>query len=140
MAVLKHGGAAGGVAAGLHAFLNAELVNGIEFFLRFTGFDKALAEADLVVTGEGSLDEQTLHGKGPFGVAQWAKRRNLPVLGFAGRGPLEHNERLNQYFDALFSIGHEPMDLGTAFQLTRNNLIRISCQVGNMLALGESGK
>ena len=62
MAVVKHGGAAGGVAAGLHAFLRARLVNGIDFFLDFTDFEKSLANADLVITGEGSIDEQTLHG------------------------------------------------------------------------------
>src|SRR5436190_1587055 len=64
MSLIKHGGAAGGVSAGLNAFLNARLVNGIEFFLDITGFDKALEETDIVITGEGSIDEQTLHGKG----------------------------------------------------------------------------
>ena len=67
LAVIKHGGAAGGVAAGLHGFMNAKLVKGIDYFLEVTGFEEALQKADLVITGEGSLDEQTMRGKGRSG-------------------------------------------------------------------------
>src|SRR5690606_5775694 len=74
---IKHGGTAGGAAAGLHAFLNANLVNGIDYFLRLTNFSSALDAADLVITGEGSIDEQTLQGKGPFGVASQAKAKKV---------------------------------------------------------------
>ncbi|GAB3784413.1 glycerate 3-kinase [Spirosoma horti] len=137
MTQVKHGGAAGGVAAGLHTFLNAKLVNGIDFFLAFTSFGKALDQADLVITGEGSLDEQTLHGKGPFGVAFQAKEKKLPVLGIAGNVPLEPNEALNQYFDVLLAIGNSPSSIETAIQLTRQNLIRTARQLGNLLALTE---
>ena len=83
MNVIKHGGAAGGVAAGLATYLNAKRVNGIDYFLQLTNFNKALQKTDLIITGEGSIDEQTLEGKGPFGVAQKAKEKNLPV--FIGR-------------------------------------------------------
>jgi glycerate kinase len=131
---IRHGGAAGGVAAGLHTFLGASLVNGIEFFLDFTGFDAALQQADLVITGEGSIDEQTLHGKGPFGVARRAKEKGLPVVGLAGKLPLEHNEKLSPYFDVLLAIGNSPTDLATALATTRQNLVRTAWQLGNMLA------
>jgi glycerate kinase len=66
MAAVKYGGAAGGAAAGLHAAINAKLVNGIEYFLELTNFQQVLVRADLVITGEGSIDSQTLQGKGPF--------------------------------------------------------------------------
>ncbi|QMW04811.1 glycerate kinase [Spirosoma foliorum] len=132
---VKHGGAAGGVAAGLYTFCNAKLVNGIDFFLQFTRFDKALDKADIVITGEGSIDEQTLHGKGPFGVAFQAKHKNLPVIGLAGKIPLEQNEELNQYFNVLLAIGNGPTDIGTAMQLTEQNLIRTAWQLGNLLAI-----
>jgi len=135
MTHVKHGGAAGGVAAGLHTFLNARLVNGIDFFLAFTNFEKALDQADLVITGEGSLDEQTLHGKGPFGVALQAKQKKLPVVGLAGKIPMEPNEALNHYFDVLLAIGNEPTAIDTAMQLTQQNLIRTARQLGNLLAL-----
>src|SRR5687768_9421881 len=78
IALLKHGGAAGGTSAGLHAIINAELLNGIDYFLDITGFDNAIETADLVITGEGSIDEQTFHGKGPYGVAARCKAKGKP--------------------------------------------------------------
>ena len=68
MNAIRHEGAAGGTAAGLNIFLYVRLVHGIEYFLDITGFDEALRKADLVITGEGSIDLQTLEGNGPFGV------------------------------------------------------------------------
>ncbi|WP_020599665.1 glycerate kinase [Spirosoma panaciterrae] len=133
MAAVKHGGAAGGVSAGLYTFLKAKLINGIEFFLDFTRFDEALADADLVITGEGSIDEQTLHGKGPYGVAFRAKAKNLPVIGLAGKIPLDQHDGLGKYFDMLLAIGNGPTDLPTALTNTRQNLIRTAQQLGNLL-------
>lgn len=130
-----HGGTAGGAAAGLFALLNARLVNGIDYFLSLTGFDAALVKANLVITGEGSIDEQTLQGKGPFGVASRAKLKGLPVIGLAGRIPMERNALLQQYFDVLLSIGHQPEDLPAALADTEKNLARTALAIGNMLAL-----
>jgi glycerate 2-kinase len=140
MASVKYGGTAGGASAGLYAFLNAKLVNGIDYFLHLTGFDKALEKADLIITGEGSIDEQTLQGKGPFGVAFRAKEKGLPVIGLAGKVPLEKNETLQKYFDVLMSIGHQPFDLPTALAATRSNLIRTAAEIGNLLAISVSEK
>jgi len=135
MATVLYGGTAGGASAGLFAFLNAKLVNGIEHFLALTGFDQSLATANLVITGEGSIDEQTLQGKGPFGVAYRAKRNNLPVIGLAGKVPVEKNDALQQYFDVLMPIGNQPVDLQTAMAGTEKNLVRTAIALGNMLAL-----
>lgn len=132
---LKYGGAAGGATAGIAAWLNAKLVNGIEYFLELTGFEASVQKADMVITGEGSIDEQTLQGKGPFGVAALAKKHGLPVIGVAGKVPLKNSAALNQYFDALFAIGNEPADLTTALQSTEENLIRLGIAIGNMLAM-----
>src|ERR1700730_2218834 len=76
MGSVKHGGAAGGTAAGVSVFASARLVSGIEFFLDLTGFDEVLQKAKLVITAEGSIDIQTLEGKAPFGVARRAKKKN----------------------------------------------------------------
>jgi glycerate kinase len=135
ISLIKHGGAAGGVAAGLAGLLNAQLVNGIDYFLSQTGFDKELGKADLVITGEGSIDIQTLQGKGPFGVAQGAKKKGIPVIGVAGKIPLEPSVDLQKYFDVLLSINHEAMELSEALQHTRSNLIRTAKAIGDMLAL-----
>ena len=134
MATIKHGGAAGGVAAGMSAFLNAKLVNGIDYFLEITSFDEALQKADLVITGEGSIDEQTWHGKGPFGVAKKAKQKNIPVIGLAGKVPLQSNEALKKYFDVLIPINNEPSS-EKVLQQTKDNLIRTAMEVGNLLSL-----
>lgn len=135
---IKHGGTAGGAAAGLYAFLNAKLVNGIDYFLDLTGFDKALDTANLVITGEGSIDEQTLQGKGPFGVAYRAKMKHLPVIGLAGMVPLDNKLHLQKYFDVLLAIGHQPLDLTAALHNTFDNLKRTSRQIANVLALKEN--
>lgn len=135
MATVKHGGAAGGAAAGLHTFLNAKLVNGIDYFLSLTHFDEALQGSDLVITGEGSIDQQTLQGKGPCGVALKAKNKSIPVIGIAGKVPLEQDDELKQYFDALMSINNKPVDMATAMENTRKNLIRTATALGNILAI-----
>ena len=135
MAVVKHGGAAGGSAAGLYAFVNGKLVNGADHFLKLTGFEENLKISDLVITGEGSIDEQTLQGKGPFAVARMAKNNNLPVIGLAGKVPMIKNEALRQYFDVLLAIGNGPVDIATAMEFTSANLIRTSWEMGNLLAL-----
>ena len=135
MAVVKHGGAAGGSAAGLYAFVNGKLVNGADHFLKLTGFEENLKISDLVITGEGSIDEQTLQGKGPFAVARMAKNNNLPVIGLAGKVPMIKNEALRQYFDVLLAIGNGPVDIATAMEFNSANLIRTSWEMGNLLAL-----
>ncbi|HEX7189851.1 MAG TPA: glycerate kinase [Actinomycetes bacterium] len=78
-------GAAGGAGAGALALLGARLVPGIDLVLDLVGFDGALDGARLVVTGEGSLDEQSLGGKAPVGVARRAAGRGVPVVMLAGR-------------------------------------------------------
>ncbi|MEP7145262.1 MAG: glycerate kinase, partial [Ferruginibacter sp.] len=134
---IKYGGTAGGAAAGLNAFLDARLVNGIDHFLQLTGFNTSLEKTDLVITGEGSIDEQTLQGKGPFGVACRAKLKRLPVIAVAGKVPLTRNESLDKYFDAILPISHQPLDLPGALAATENNLIRTATALGNLLALSK---
>ncbi|HEY0769373.1 MAG TPA: glycerate kinase, partial [Sphingobacteriaceae bacterium] len=84
MNAVVHGGAAGGTAAGLYAFFNTRLEKGADYFLELTGFAERLEKADVVITGEGSIAEQTLSGKGPFAVAFMAKAKEIPVIGLAG--------------------------------------------------------
>ena len=77
-------GAAGGLGAGAIAFLGASLRSGIELVLDLVGFQEAVAGADLVVTGEGKLDAQSLRGKAPFGVARAATAHGVPVVALGG--------------------------------------------------------
>ena len=85
-------GAAGGVGFAALAVLGAERRLGIELILDLVDFDAALDGAALVITGEGSLDTQTLAGKAPVGVARAAARRGIPVVAVAGRSTLTEGE------------------------------------------------
>jgi len=76
-------GAAGGLGAGLIAFLDAELKQGIEIVIEIVKLEQAIKEADLVITGEGKIDKQTIYGKAPIGVAKIAKKYNIPVIAIA---------------------------------------------------------
>lgn len=131
---LESGGAAGGMAAGLAAFLDAKLVNGIDYFLSLTKFDEALKGKNLVITGEGSIDVQTLQGKGPFGVASRAKEKGIPVIGLAGKIPAVRIESLDRYFDVLLSINSGETALAHALSHTRENLKRTSKEIGDLIA------
>ncbi|BAU54000.1 glycerate kinase [Mucilaginibacter gotjawali] len=135
LSAMKYGGTAGGAAAGLSAFLNAKLVNGIGYFLQVTGFDAVLKKSNLLITAEGSIDMQTLQGKGPFGVAELAKKNDIPVIGLAGLIPLTENIELNKYFDILLAIGNGAEDLPEALKHTRVNLVRTARVIGDLLSM-----
>jgi glycerate kinase len=130
---LKYGGTAGGAAAGLCGMINAKLVNGIEYFLQVTGFDDELKKADILITGEGSIDEQTVQGKGPFGVARLAKLNSTSVIGLGGKIPIEPDDELLRYFDVLLAIGNGTTDLAEALKHAKQNLQRTATTVGNLL-------
>jgi len=137
MAIIKHGGAAGGVAASLHTLINAHLVNGIDQFLEITEFNKELEKASIVITGEGCIDEQTLHGKGPFGVAKMAKKFSLPVIGIAGQVKEFFDQSYKKYFDRLISINENEPDMMTALKDTYTNLEKTARQLGDILSLSH---
>jgi len=135
MSIISHGGAAGGVAAGLATFLDAKLVSGADYFLDYTNFDAALQNADLVITGEGSIDEQTLDGKAPFAVAKRAKEKNISVIGIAGKVPTVTNDKMKFYFDKLIGINNEPFEIERALKNTAANLIHTGKELGYALTL-----
>lgn len=81
---LAGSGAAGGVAGGVAALLGGHIERGIDFILRQIDFDNLLKGYDLVITGEGRIDHQTLHGKAPQGILQAALRHQIPTIAFGG--------------------------------------------------------
>lgn len=97
-------GAAGGLGAGLMVFLNGKLKKGIDLVIDYVKLEENIAEADLVITGEGSLDSQTFHGKTPLGVSKLAKKYNVPVIGIAGRLGDGIEGLYDEGFTAIFSI------------------------------------
>lgn len=96
-------GAAGGLGYGLMAYLNAKLVSGIDLILDTIRFDERIEGADLIITGEGKSDSQTLMGKVPMGVLQRAKKKNIPVVLMSGAIE-EKDQLLNAGFSNVLSI------------------------------------
>ncbi len=110
-------GAAGGLGAGLLAFCRAELQSGIEMVMEASGFEKALAGCDLVVTGEGRLDGQTGRGKVVAGVIAGAKARNLPVFALAGSVARGTEAQLRPLgLTSAFTLLNEPMPVEDAMR------------------------
>jgi glycerate kinase len=98
------GGAAGGVGFAALTVLGADLQQGIELILDLIDFDDLLPGAALVITGEGSLDEQSLHGKAPVGVAAAATRHGVPTVAVAGRSTLSAVDLRTGGFDGAYSL------------------------------------
>ncbi|MBO4721750.1 MAG: glycerate kinase [Muribaculaceae bacterium] len=84
IAHLSGAGAAGGVTAGMMAMLNATIKLGIDVLLEMAHFDDLIRDADLIITGEGRIDDQTLRGKAPAGVLKAAKKKGIPVIALCG--------------------------------------------------------
>lgn len=105
-------GAAGGLGAGLLAFLGAELNRGVDIVIEAVQLEKQMDQATLVITGEGKIDTQTIYGKTPIGVAKTAKKYNIPVIGIAGVIGDNCDIVYEHGIDALFSIvpGSVPLE------------------------------
>jgi glycerate kinase len=93
---LVGGGAAGGVSAGLFALLNASLTEGFELLAQHTGLKDKISKFDLILTGEGSFDEQSLYGKLPIQIAALAEKSNIPTLIVAGFSKMKTLKNLTQ--------------------------------------------
>ncbi|MBB2169249.1 glycerate kinase [Gluconacetobacter aggeris] len=108
------GGAAGGLGAAALAFLDATLRPGVEIVMEALGLDAIVADADLVITGEGRIDGQTVHGKAPIGVARVARRHGRPVIGIAGSLGADAARVHAHGIDAVFSVVNRPCTLEEA--------------------------
>lgn len=129
------GGAAGALAAGLMAYTNARIESGIDLLLDYTGFDQALENAALVITGEGKLDAQSMAGKGPVGVARRAKARGIPVIALAGTIDAT-GEALNEAgITAAWPIVDSVMTLPDALKNGAELLERAAYRLGCTLAI-----
>jgi glycerate kinase len=104
LAAAPGAGAAGGAGFGALALLGGEMQSGIELVLDLIGFDQRLAGASLVVTGEGSLDAQSLAGKAPVGVLERARAVGVPVVVVAGRSLLSPAESRAAGFGAVYPL------------------------------------
>jgi glycerate 2-kinase len=119
---LKGGGAAGGMGVALYAFCGADLRQGIEIVTEALALDAAVRDADLVITGEGRIDSQSIHGKVPIGVARVAKRYAIPVIGIAGSLTADVEVVYDHGLDAIFSVIPRICTLDEALENAAENL------------------
>lgn len=128
-------GAAGGLGFAFLTFLNSELQSGIDIVLDETGLEEYIKDADLIITGEGRLDGQTVMGKAPIGVARLSKKYGKRVVALGGSVSDEARHCHAQGIDALFSITQGPMSLSKAMQpeMARKNLAMTAEQIMRLL-------
>lgn len=134
---LAGGGAAGGMGAALYAFCGAELRQGIEIVTDALALDKHVRDADLVITGEGRIDSQTVHGKVPVGVAKVAKRYNIPVIGIAGSLTADVGVVHDHGIDAVFSVLYTICTLEKALANAGENVRMTARNVAAVLKAGQ---
>lgn len=113
---IRSGGAAGGLGAGLYAFLGAEIKTGIEIVLELVDLASDLRECDLVLTGEGQIDGQTSYGKAPAGVAQMCRQQGCPCIAITGSRGNAVADLHELGFTAIFSLCNQPMELKSAIK------------------------
>ncbi|EMH0682374.1 glycerate kinase [Klebsiella aerogenes] len=133
---LEGGGAAGGMGAALYAFCGANLRPGIEIVTDALGLADLVADADLVITGEGRIDSQTIHGKVPVGVAKVAKRFNVPVIGIAGSLTADVGVVHQHGLDAVFSVLYSVCTLDEALANAAANVRMTARNVAAVLQMG----
>jgi glycerate kinase len=130
---LKGGGAAGGLGAGLFVFLNARLKRGVDLIIEATKLKEKIKGADLVITGEGVMDNQTFYGKSALGVAALAQKYNIPVITINGSVNIDYtlvDESKRNLFAGNFSTINSPMLLKDAI---KNGGALLKAQAGELV-------
>ncbi|CJF84621.1 glycerate kinase [Streptococcus pneumoniae] len=129
-------GAAGGLGGGLLAFLSAELKPGVDIVIKATQLESYIKNADLVITGEGRIDGQTIYGKTPIGVAKTAKKHSVPVIAIAGSIGAGSEAVYEHGISALFSVVPGAVDLSEALEKAGENIERTAKNVASVIRLG----
>lgn len=128
-------GAAGGLGAGLMAFFNGTLKKGIEMVIEYTGLENEIKEADMVWTGEVSIDFQTQYGKTPLGVATVAKKYDKPVIAFAGRVGEDIDILYEKGIDSIFGIIKDVTSIEEALEKGQENMEKTAENVIRLMSL-----
>ena len=136
MADMPGAGAAGGMGAAMFAFLKGRLRPGSEIVTEAVGLDAHVRDADLVVTGEGRIDGQTIFGKTPVGVARVAKRHNKPVIAIGGSLRADVDAVFAHGIDAVSSVLYRPCTIDEALTEGNENLRRTARNIAAILAMG----
>ena len=119
---IKGSGAAGAFGAGVCAFFNGELKSGIEIILDLIDFDNLISDADIIFTGEGQIDSQSLNGKVVIGISKRAKKQNIPVIVVAGSIGEGAEKAYDEGVSAIFSINQKAEDYSISRFKAKENL------------------
>ncbi|GBQ98997.1 glycerate kinase [Acetobacter nitrogenifigens DSM 23921 = NBRC 105050] len=130
-------GAAGGMGAAALAFLDARMRPGVEIVMEALGVAEIVADVDLVITGEGRIDGQTVRGKTPAGVARVARQAGKPVIAIAGSLGAGVDDVYGAGIDAVFSTMQRPGSLSEALAEARSSLRRTARNVAMAIRLGS---
>ncbi|MBS3775989.1 MAG: glycerate kinase [Bacteroidales bacterium] len=133
-------GAAGGLAISLLAFANAQIESGFTLIAKETGLEDKIKEADVVITGEGKIDEQTAYGKTASGVARLAKKHNKPLIAVAGAVDEGTDVLYDKGFDLILPITEGPIDLETSLREAPKLLENTGKRIGRILKLNDKFK
>ena len=131
---LPGAGAAGGLGAGLKAFLGAELRWGVDMVLDLVGLEEKLVGADLVITGEGQIDFQTVFGKAPAGVGAMARAHGIPRVAIAGSVGDDLGALHDAGIDAVFALADGPLTLEQSMENAGPLLTRATEQAVRLFA------
>lgn len=130
---IKGAGAAGGLGAGAVAFLGGKLRPGLKLIMEITNFQEILQGVDLIITGEGKIDQQTLSGKLIKGVGEMAKSKHIPVVAFCGILDLDQTSLKQLGLTFASSIIPRPCTLAVSLKETYNNLSNAAFNVGKLI-------
>lgn len=130
-------GASGGLGAGLHALLGATLHSRFDVITRYLAFDHLLADADLVITAEGAIDQQTPRGKVPAEVARLAAAQDVPVIALTGTVGAGVQAAVDAGLDAFTSILTRPCSLAEALADASELLVSSAEQTMRLLLVGR---
>lgn len=135
IAHIEGAGAAGGLGFGFLGFLNSKLESGIKIILDEIKLEEVVKDADLVITGEGRLDNQTAMGKAPIGVAKLAKKHGAKVIAIAGCTTPDAVKCNEEGIDAYFSIVNKVMTIDEAMKKENatQNMIETTIQIFNLI-------
>lgn len=128
-------GAAGGLGFALISFLNASLESGIDIVMKQVNLEEKIKTANLVITGEGKIDFQTINGKTPIGVARLAKKYDKKVLAICGCLGEDYELVLENGIDAVFDITTISSDFDTIINTSKKNLEGVSLNIAKSLKM-----
>lgn len=131
-------GAAGGMAIAFMALFNSKVLPGSEMVLKLINFEQVLTQADLVITGEGQVNEQSQYGKAPIGVAKQAKQHNIPVILLTGALSDGYETVYQHGIDAIYSATPAALPLTTALEQAPQNLANLAENIARLLIVKKT--